>query len=66
MSASNGKCHKCRRYVEEFGSRWCEGCYYPGIEQDYARFHDLREEGYLAREASLMVGWSDPQGEKGP
>ena len=50
----------CRRIPEVFGSRWCAECYYPGIDRDFQRYKDLREEGYSAYQAKVMAGLSDP------
>jgi hypothetical protein len=43
-----------------FGSRWCADCHYPGIDQDWARFEMLVEEGYPRYQARIMAGFTDP------
>lgn len=56
-------CNKhCEAYDEGmiYGSKFCDDCYYPGIEEDYANYRDYREEGYSAYQSKLMVGWADP------
>ena len=53
-------CRKCRRRDAIVESLWCSTCDYPGIDEDYQRFRDLREEGYSAHQSLLMVGWADP------
>jgi len=42
------------------GSGFCEKCYYPGIEEIYQRYRDLKEEGYTTYQAQLMAGMIDP------
>jgi len=56
----HGTCLKCRRDVQVFGSRWCKGCWYPGIDDTYARYRDMIEEGYTRYQAGVMSGWRDP------
>ena len=54
------RCYKCRKPTQVYGSRWCSDCHYPSIDEDYARYRDLIEEGYTRFQALLMVGWADP------
>lgn len=42
------------------GSGFCSECYYEGIEEEYERYRQLRDEGYSHYQASIQVGWSDP------
>lgn len=53
-------CLKCRGWVQVFGSRWCQDCYYPGIDRDYQAYRDLIEEGHSQYQAGVMSGWRDP------
>jgi len=49
----------CGRYAY-VGVRWCPECYYPGIDEDFQRYQDLRADGYSAYQARVMSGLSDP------
>ncbi|AJX59693.1 hypothetical protein [Burkholderia pseudomallei] len=54
------RCRRCRKETDVFGSSWCAGCYYPGIDADWQRYLDLVEEGYSRYQARVMAGLSDP------
>lgn len=54
------RCQKCSKETDVFGSRWCADCHYPGIDQDWARFEMLVEEGYPRHQARIMAGLADP------
>ena len=53
------QCKRCRTTVAE-GTRWCERCAYPGIDDDYEEYQALLDEGYRRIEAAVMSGWQDP------
>lgn len=36
---------------------WCQRCNYPGIDDDYQQFQDLKDEGYPTAQAAVMSGW---------
>lgn len=58
---TSARCHRdLRDPNNENIHGFCERCYYPGIEEEYARYRLYREEGRSSYEASLLVGWSDP------
>ena len=50
----------CGKITEVYGSRWCQECWYPGIDRDYAEYRAYRGDGYGAYQAKLAVGWADP------
>lgn len=53
-------CPHCRAPLsaDETPDRLCEGfCY---LADDYRRYDDLREEGYMSYQAKLMCGLADP------
>lgn len=62
-SHSHGNCLRCRKPVQVFGSRWCQVCWYPGIDEDWQRYRDLLEEGYPRHQALVMAGLADPSGD---
>ncbi len=51
------QCERCRRPTQVFGSRWCAACHYPGIDEDYAEFEALIEEGHSRAQAAVLSGW---------
>lgn len=50
-------CLKCGGQKQVFGCRWCEDCYYPGIDEDWNEFRALIEGGYSRAKAAVMSGW---------
>lgn len=36
---------------------WCMRCHYPGIDEDYQEYQNLKDEGYPAPQAAVMSGW---------
>jgi hypothetical protein len=59
---SGTHCEKpgCGKLTEVYDSRWCAGCWYPGIDRDYETYRESRKEGYSRYQAMLMAGWADP------
>ncbi len=50
-------CAKCGKPTEVYGSKWCSTCHYPGIDEDYARFQDLLDDGHRYIDAAVSSGW---------
>ena len=50
-------CLKCDTSPPRKLSKWCEKCYYPGIDDDYNELHALLEDGYRYVDACVMSGW---------
>lgn len=59
MSVFN-HCRHCRAPLSagETPSRLCDECCY--FADDYQRYDNLREEGYMPYQAKLMCGLADP------
>jgi len=47
-------CQKCRKPSH---TKWCDDCWYPSIDEDYAEFRSLLQEGYGYAQAAVMSGW---------
>jgi len=54
MCDQNTICQKCKKPSD---SKWCDDCWYPGIDDDYAEFRALLEEGHTYAYAAVMSGW---------
>ncbi|EMC9391293.1 hypothetical protein ACXOL9_004126 [Vibrio parahaemolyticus] len=52
-------CGRCRTEIPNH-KNWCDNCDYPGIDDDYAEYQALLEEGYTRIMAATMSGWQDP------
>ncbi|HCZ9717261.1 TPA: hypothetical protein O4I98_004883 [Vibrio parahaemolyticus] len=52
-------CGRCRADIPNHQT-WCDDCYYPGIDDDYAEYQALLDEGYSRIMAATMIGWQDP------
>ncbi len=51
----------CRCHIEiEDGYRWCDKCFYPGIDETYDEYRSLLSEGHRRIQAATMSGWEDP------
>jgi len=50
-------CQKCGKTTEVYCSRWCEACYYPGIDQDYEEYQAMLDEGHRPAVAAVQSGW---------
>lgn len=57
-------CKRCREPTSNESTRWCDDCFYPGIDDDYEEYQSLLEEGHRPIQAAVMSGWQDP-GEAG-
>lgn len=57
-------CKRCRKPITDSSSKWCDECFYPGIDDDYEEYQSLLEEGHRPIQAAVMSGWQDP-GEAG-
>ncbi len=57
QSFANGTCLKCRQGVHVYGCRWCDDCYYPGIDEVYNDYRSMLEEGYRNVDAAVRSGW---------
>lgn len=56
-------CRRCRKEIDQ-SERFCNDCYYPGIEETYDEYQALLNEGHRRIQAAVMSGWEDP-GEAG-
>ena len=56
---TTNQCRRCHTHIPT-GERWCENCHYPGIDDDYADYQSLLDEGYSRIMAATMSGWEDP------
>lgn len=55
-------CSLCRKNrAAVWGCRFCPTCYYPGLDEDYNRYLDLRAEGYSVYQSRVMSGLQDPE-----
>ncbi|NAX32011.1 hypothetical protein CAG63_18360 [Vibrio sp. V37_P2S8PM304] len=52
-------CRRCRKETDQ-NERFCNNCYYPGIEETYDEYQALLEEGHRPIQAAVMSGWQDP------
>ncbi|MGR5299284.1 hypothetical protein ACPV5U_28505 [Vibrio mediterranei] len=58
--------HRCCRCSKTFvptassSTRFCDDCFYPGIEEDYDEYQALLDEGHRRIDAAVMSGWEDP------
>ncbi len=50
-------CIKCKIKTKRLGGRWCAGCWYPGIEEDYERFRNMLADGHRYIDAAVTSGW---------
>ncbi|USD64197.1 hypothetical protein [Vibrio sp. SCSIO 43136] len=57
---SQGKCLRCKKEVQVYGSRWCQDCYYPGIDETYDEYKAMLAEGHRPIQAAVQSGWQDP------
>lgn len=59
----SNKCNRCKKTTID-NSKWCDDCFYPGIDETYQEYRDLIAEGHRRIQAAVMSGWQDP-GEAG-
>lgn len=52
-------CLRCRKEIDQ-SERFCNDCYYPGIEETYDEYQALLNEGHRRIQAAVMSGWEDP------
>ncbi len=55
--AYNYECLKCNKEVDVYGCRFCDSCYYPGIDDDYNEYQGLIAEGHSAMQAAVLSGY---------
>jgi DnaJ-class molecular chaperone len=54
---SEEKCLKCNGNKKVYGGRWCDTCWYPGIDEDWNEYQSLIDEGYRRADAAVRSGW---------
>jgi len=50
-------CLKCKKPVQAYGCRFCDACYYPGIDEEYNEYQALMAEGYRHEDAAVRSGY---------
>ncbi|MGL4927194.1 MAG: hypothetical protein ACRC8O_00975 [Plesiomonas shigelloides] len=56
---SKNRCRRCHVDIDK-DSRWCDTCFYPGIDQAYDEYQALLAEGFRRVQAAVISGWEDP------
>lgn len=54
------KCIKCNEECAE-QDKWCENCYYPGIDEKYKIYKDMLAEGYRNIDAAVLSGYKSAE-----
>ncbi|WP_234497887.1 hypothetical protein [Vibrio maritimus] len=53
-------CKRCHKKTVNHG-RFCNDCFYPGIEETYDEYQTLLDEGHRRIQAATMSDWQDPE-----
>ncbi|PCD85617.1 hypothetical protein [Vibrio mediterranei] len=59
----NNHCRRCSKElasIDDLSTRFCNECFYPGIEETYDEYQALLDEGHRRIQAAVMSGWQDP------
>ncbi|EGU33955.1 hypothetical protein [Vibrio scophthalmi] len=53
------RCRRCNTPIQEH-TRWCDDCFYVGIDEVYEEYQSMLAEGYRRIDAAVRSGWQDP------